>query len=160
MRCCYCGSRFGSAATIGPFRVACPKCSRLEAPRWVVPQGDGITGFREIMLGQNAREPGRKLLETRSFHFTIFVDERDEITGFDLADRDEDHVLKWRRGRRPVYYRVANRGKGYHNHNDVLLNGRFSPAEVVAELDSLGSNIRREVKAVLLEGIHSDRPKG
>ncbi len=155
MRCKYCGTRFSTDATVAPFRAICPKCVRLVAPRFVLKQGDGETGFREVMIGQNAKDPGRKLLETRSYHFTIFVDEQEQIFGFDLTDRDEDHLLRWRRGRPPVFYGIANVGKGYHNRNEVYVNGSFSPAAVAAELESHGQNIRSEVRAVLLEGINA-----
>ena len=58
-------------------------------------------------------------------------------------------------GRPPVFYGIANVGKGYHNRNEVYVNGSFSPAAVAAELASNGQNIRSEVRAVLLEGINA-----
>jgi hypothetical protein len=119
-------------------------------PLFVVEQGNGTTGFREVMIAQHARDPSRKLLETRSYHFTVFLGEHQEIIGFDLTDRDEDHLLKWRLGKPPIYYGVANNGRGgYHNHADVFINGRFSPLPVVAELESCRQNLRGEVRALL-----------
>lgn len=158
MRCRYCGCLFSPPGVLGFRQTSCPKCVRLLAPRLVVEQGDGVTGFREVMLGQNANEPARKLLETEAFHFTIYFDEQDRIIGFDLTDRDEAHLLKWRRGRLPIYYGVTNEGRGYHNRNEVFLDGKFASAAVEAELNGPGRNLQRHVRAVLLEGIHADQP--
>ena len=88
MRCRHCSTRFSKDLTIAPFRASCPNCARIAAPIFVSSQGDGITGFREIMIRQNAGDPSRKLLETRSCQFVIFLDESGGIVGFDLEDRD------------------------------------------------------------------------
>ncbi len=153
MRCRYCGTKFSAAATVVPFRATCPKCAAIVTPLLVVQPGDGIGSFREVMIAQNAKDPSRKLLETQSYHFTLFFDDNQKIIGFDLTDRDEAHLLKWRSDRPPVYYGVANVGKGYNNHHTVFINGRFAAAPVMAELESRGQNIRREVRAVLRDGI-------
>lgn len=153
MRCRYCGVKFSAAATRPSFRASCPKCAAVVPPIFVERQGDGITGFREIMIGQFASEPSRKLLETQSYHFTIYLDARREILGFDLTDRDEAHLLKWRRDRAPVYYGIRNEGMGYRNHHSVFINGRFSPLPVIAELEACGANLRAEICATLRAGI-------
>ena len=140
-----------------PFRASCPNCARIVAPFLVTQQGDGVTGFREIMIRQNENEPRRKLLETAAFHFVVFVDGEERIVGFDLEDREGDHFFQWRKGRRPEFYRVQNFGKGYHNHDQVFVNGRFVSDEVIAELKTHGHNIRSEVRDVLLEGINAYR---
>jgi hypothetical protein len=124
-------------------------------PMFVSAQGNGVTGFREVMLGQHANEPRRKLLETRSFHFVLFLDDRDQIAGFELTDEDERHLFRWRRGRRPQFYGVQNVGKGYHNHDEVLINGAFQAGPVIAEVTRAGHNIRPEVRDVLLEGVRA-----
>jgi hypothetical protein len=121
----------------------------------VTQQGDGVSSFREIMIRQNADDHRRKLLETRSFHFVIFLDGRGGIVGFDLEDRDSSHLFQWRKGRRPKFYGVANVGKGYHNRDEVYINGRFTSADAVTELNKYGQNIRSEVRCTLLEGISS-----
>jgi len=105
------------------------------------------------MIRQNANEPKRKLLETRSFHFTVFLDENVRIVGFDMEDRNATHLLQWRRGRKPRFYGVANVGKGYQNRDEVYENGAFNSTDAVAELKSFGGNIRSEVCDVLLTGI-------
>ncbi len=155
MRCRHCSTRFSKDLTIAPFRASCPNCARIAAPIFVSSQGDGITGFREIMIRQNAGDPSRKLLETRSCQFVIFLDESGGIVGFDLEDRDAAHLFQWRRGQRPTYYGIENVGKGYHNRDEVYVNGRFASADVIAELMTCGQNIRSEVRAVLLEGINA-----
>ncbi len=107
------------------------------------------------MLNQIEREPRRKLLETCSFHFVIFFDEEDRPIGFELADENEAHVLKWKRGDRAKYFGVRNSGKGYGNHDRIYVNGAFRPEAVLAELEQKGKNIRPEVMAVLREGIEA-----
>src|SRR4051812_8579384 len=83
MRCRYCGTKLNPATTVTPLRQTCPTCTRLAPPVFVVQQGDGISSFREVMIAQNVRDLRRKLLETRAFHFTIFLDDDQEIIGFD-----------------------------------------------------------------------------
>ena len=112
-----------------------------------------MTGFREIMIAQHANEPNRKLLETRSWHFTIFIDRSEAICGFELTDANEAHLLKWRRGHPSKFYRVENVGKGYRNHDVLHLNGIFQSEAVVGDLMSVGKNIRSDIRGVLLEGI-------
>ncbi len=109
------------------------------------------------MIRQNAGDPSRKLLETRSCHFVIFLDESAAIVGFDLEDRDSAHLFQWRRGQRPTFYRIANVGTGYHNRDEVHVNGHFVSADTIAELKTRGQNIRREVCDVLLEGLRAYR---
>ena len=109
------------------------------------------------MIRQNAGDSSRKLLETQSLHFVVFVDDEGGIVGFDLEDRDCAHLYQWRRGQRPSFYGVANVGKGYHNRDEVCVNGRFPAAAVTAELKECGQNIRGEVLDVLLEGISAYR---
>jgi len=101
-------------------------CARIAGPILVVQQGDGITGFREIMIRQNENEPRRKLLETRLVHFVcVSSTRRSELFGFDMQDKDSAHLFQWRPGRRPQFYGVANVGKGFHNRDEVYLNGPF-----------------------------------
>ena len=157
MRCTHCGSVFRKTDTIPPCRASCANCAGAAGRFLVTEQGDGVSGFREVMIRQDPDDLRRKLLETQSFHFTLFVDEGRKIAAFDLEDRDGVHLLQWRRGRQPAFYGVENVGRGYHNRNEVQLNGRFDPAEVVSELESHGQNIRSEVREVLLEGIHAYR---
>jgi hypothetical protein len=157
MRCSHCGSVFRKADTIPPFRASCTKCARVAGRFLVTEQGDGVSGFREVMIRQDPEDLRRKLLETQSFHFTVFVDEREKIVAFDLEDREGVHLLRWRRGRRPAFYGIANVGKGYHNRNEVQMNGRFSSTEVISELAAHGQNIRGDVRDVLLEGINAYR---
>lgn len=107
------------------------------------------------MIRQNAGDFSRKLLETRSCHFVIFFDEEGGIVGFDLEDRNSVHLFQWRRGRGAKFYGVANVGRGYDNHDEVHVNGRFASAEVIAELKMFGQNIRSEVRDVLTEGINA-----
>lgn len=107
------------------------------------------------MIRQNAGDPSRKLLETHSCHFIVFLDERGGIVGFDLEDRDSAHLFQWRRGQRPTFYRVSNVGMGYHNRDEVHVNGHFTSADIIAELKTHGQNIRREVSDVLLEGMRT-----
>src|SRR3954466_10933124 len=108
MRCRYCGVKLTSGTVLGLLGESrrCPRCARLKRLLFVEQQGDGVATFREVMLGQNPDEPSRKLLETESFHFTVFIDASNEICGFDLADEHEAHLLKWQRGKSPRYYRV------------------------------------------------------
>lgn len=155
MRCRHCGTRFSKAETVPPFRASCPKCARIVAPFLVTKQGDSITGFREIMSRQNNGDPRRKLLETQSFRFVVFIDDEERIVGFDLEDRDSAHLFQWRQGHQPVFYGVANVGRGYHNRDEVYVNGRFSAAAVATELTACGDNIRRDVRDILLEGINA-----
>lgn len=157
MRCRHCGTRFSKAETIPPFRASCPACAQIVPTILVSGQGDGTTGFREIMIRQNPNEPRRKLLETRSLHFTIFLDEHAHIVGFDLEDEDSSHLFQWRRGGQPRFYGVANVGRGYHNRDEVYVNGSFDPAGAVAELKARGHNIRDEVREVLLKGLNAER---
>ena len=107
------------------------------------------------MIRQNAGEGHRKLLETRSLHFVVFFDDEYRIVGFDLEDCGYTHLYQWRRGRRPVFYRIANVGQSYHNRDEVYLNGRFPAAQVAAELETCGGNIRDDVRELLLEGINA-----
>ncbi len=109
------------------------------------------------MIRQNKGDLSRKLLETRASHFVIFLDEGGGIVGFDLEDRDSVHLFQWRKGRSPTFYRLENVGKGYHNRDEVHVNGRFAAAAVVAELKTCGQNIRADVREVLLEGISAYR---
>jgi hypothetical protein len=105
------------------------------------------------MLSQSSREPRRKLVETRTYHFTLFLDENNTITGFDLTDRDEEHVLKCREGKLPIYYRLSNVERGYHNHNAAFHNGRFAAEPVIADIEARGHNLREEVRAKLVAAI-------
>lgn len=107
------------------------------------------------MIRQNSGDFSRKLLETCSCHFVIFFDEEGSIVGFDLEDRNSVHLFEWRRGRGAKFYGVANVGAGYHNRDEVHVNGHFASAEVIAELNICGQNIRSEVRDVLTEGINA-----
>lgn len=109
------------------------------------------------MIRQNANEPKRKLLESHSLHFVIFLDEHAHIVGFDLEDEDSSHLFQWRRGRRPQFYGVANVGKGCHNRDEVYANGSFDVAGAVAELTARGHNIRDKVREVLIAGLNAYR---
>ena len=162
MRCRYCGKNLSIRGTAGLSEESrtCDRCARLKRLRFVTRQGDGVTGFREIMIWQHANEPNRKLIETRSWHFTVFINESEEICGFELADADQSHLLKWWRGERPVFYRVENIGKGYHNRDELRLNGDFQADGVIAELVHAGGNIRPHVRKVLLDGISAYEKKG
>ncbi len=157
MRCRHCGAKSSKEETIPPFRASCPRCAKIAPPALVEQQGDGVTGFREIMIRQNINEAGRKLLETESYHFVVFLDDDGSIVGFDLVDRDIEHLFEWRRGKSPKFYGVTNVGKGYHNRDEVYLNDRFDPKKVLAELKQRGGNIRTDVRTVLIEGINSYR---
>ena len=155
MRCIYCGKVIATRGTASASADSrnCGRCSRLKQLRFVVKQGDGVSGFREIMLSQHPNEPGRKLIETRSWHFTIFVSQEEEICGFELADAYDSHVLKWKHGERAIAYRVENLGKGYGNHDVLHPVREFAVGDVLTELMAAGRNIVPEVRQVLLEGI-------
>jgi hypothetical protein len=159
MRCRHCGIRVNQDLAIPPFDAFCPKCARIASLLLVNQQGDGATGFREIMIRQNDDEEVRKLLETQTFHFIVFMNRDGQITGFDLEDRDFAHLLQWRRGRLSSFYGVANVGKGHHNRDEIYVNGSFDPTDVISELTKFGGNIRNEVRELLLEGIAGYRKK-
>jgi hypothetical protein len=160
MLCGYCGVKLNRAFSFSPFRkpTACPKCTKILDLRLVNEQGDGLSGFREIMIRQNLGDVSRKLLETRSYHFVVFLNSEHEIDGFELTDRDETHMLKWKRGKASYYYSVKNVGRGYANHDQILKNGVFDPNPVIEELSSIGKNIRSDVLPTLLEGIAAYKP--
>ncbi|MBS0663802.1 MAG: hypothetical protein JSR48_11105 [Verrucomicrobia bacterium] len=157
MRCRHCGARFNRAETIPPFRASCPRCARIAPPVLVERQGDGRSGFREIMIRQNPGEFGRKQLESPSFSFVVFLAKDGGVLGFDLEDRDLAHLYQWRRGEPPRFFGVRNVGKGYHNRDEVYINGRFDPTAVLTELRQCGANIRAEIREALVEGIRAYR---
>jgi hypothetical protein len=166
MRCRYCGKILptrDTASTSAKLRN-CSRCTRLKTLHFVAVQGDGVSGFREVMIWQHANEPNRKLVETRSWHFTVFVDAHEQICGFEVADADESHLLKWRRGEPPVAYAVENIGKGYHNRHELTVEGKFAVADAISELNRVGANIRPQVYTILLEGLSayekSAQPRG
>ena len=153
MRCRYCSQILTAD---DPAAWGCLRCTRLKPLQFVMKQGDGVTGFREIMIAQKSNEPNRKLLETRAWHFTVFVDESGGVLGFELTDAVETRLLKWRRDGHPQFYRVENVGKGYGNRDEVRFGGTFCATGVVTELMTAGGNIRPEIRAILLKGIGLD----
>lgn len=136
-------------------RVACTHCHPLKHPIFTTRPGDGVNSFHEILIRQNHAEPRRKLIETTSLHFLIFFDERNEITGFELSDRDDRHMLTWGLGRPASYFGVENVGRGYANRDEIVINGEFPRDEVLREFTTCSVNLTERTRSLLEEGIRA-----
>lgn len=135
--------------------VVCTSCHPLEQPIFTTRRGDGVNSFHEILIRQNHAEPRRKLIETTSLHFIIFFDERNEITGFELSDRDDRHLLTWGVGRPASYFGVKNIGTGYANRDEIVINGEFPQDEVLREFKACSLNLTEHTRRILEEGMRS-----
>jgi hypothetical protein len=160
--CRYCGAPFLDADGIPFTRLSpvptCQRCNELDRPIFTTQRGDGILSFHEILIRQNAGEPRRKLVETTTLHFIVFLDDRNEITGFELSDRNDLHILTWKKGRTASYFGVNNVGTGYANRDEIVANGVFPQQEVLEEFLRCASNLTDDVRRTLEEGLRSYRP--
>jgi hypothetical protein len=159
--CRYCGTPVpdadGTPITKTSPAPSCPRCDALEQPIFTTQRGDGVRSFHEILIRQNAGEPRRKLVETTTLHFIIFFDDRNEITGFELSDRNDLHILTWKRGRTASYFGVNNVGTGYANRDEIVVNGVFPQQEVLEEFLQCAGNLKDDVRRILEEGLRSYR---
>lgn len=154
--CRYCGTPVSKSHGIAV--TSCKRCDELGQPIFTTQRGDGVRSFHEILIRQNAGEPRRKLVETTTLHFIVFLDDRNEITGFELSDRNDLHILTWKRGRTASYFGVNNIGRAYANRDEIVINGLFPQEEVLKEFLECSGNLKEGVRLIIEEGLRAYRP--
>lgn len=142
--CEFCGAPLlGSAKP--PRR--CPACESLALPFLVME--NPRDGAREVMIGQHAGEPRRKLLELRTHSVVVFVDEARGILALEIETKVGDRVLRWHRDKGQVEYLVHSTGKSYSSRDEMIPRLGFDREALRRDLALSRNNLRPALLAAL-----------